>query len=785
MSQAGCWLTLLVAVALTAGPPAAAQRHVAVILDTSGSMGGSDPPRYTMQLSQILADLLDDADELTLIRMPNAIWESCSAAASSALALRLDSGDRSGFKRRLDGFVQYEGGTHFAAPIHTAISVLPRQPGTQRLLLIIADAGGLGGCSDHLSRELLELRASGATIAAINLGGTAGAFDQNPAFDFTTAALDAPGLIAAVAKVYQRFLGSKKVQVGAVGNSIEVDIAPFVGEAFLVVAADGPLPRLTSAAGNPAAAGMDLDYRGGGQTTGFDQQVRGYRVARLERPATGRWTFGVPGLDAGASWMLLQDSAIGLRSISARQMARGVETPIELELFDQLTGRRITDTSRLPGLSVTLDVDGNKVALRDDGHGADRRAGDGVFSTTIALAQSGERTLAARIESELLDRSMAIPIQVVDASWASVVRTPPTVEVSSPALLAVELQPVGAASSLRAPQRVDVATGADIVALHDDGRDGDRAAGDRIYSRHWAPPRVGSLRLDYTPVGGNLAPTTSAPLEVVGRLAFGRPIPVRLGRAHQGKEVAERLSLGNVEVKGNFEARVSTPFQLARSALEIDSGAGWVPLGSAPTVLQLAESGRRSWPIRLRVGGCPPAWPPQRASTIVVEATTASGRVARTVIPLTLEVVPEPWLRCWWPLLAAALALLLGAVLIHGFWSPSRFAPRLGVMLSPEEDINEGFLHPIRAQRSSRSGFYRDARIYVAHDYRLSGKPAGAIARLRADAKLVRIQPAGAPVWRRDAEGRWEPIAAGETTVRFGDLYRNDLGNLFFEIRNE
>lgn len=774
-------LPALLATLLLTASPAAAGRHVAVILDTSGSMQGSDPPRYTMQLSQILADLLDTADRLSIVRMPGGLWERCSAGPSSGLVLKLDPADRAGFKRRLDGLVSYDSGTHFAAPIRTAISLLPRDRDEQRLLLVIADAGGLGSCSQELTRELLTLKASGATIAAINLGGTAGAFDQNPAFDFTTAALDAQGLIEAVAMVYQRFLGAKKVQTGRVQGSIEVEIAPFVEEAFLVVAADGPIRALSPDSGNPSARGLDLDYRGGGETTGLDQRTRGYRIARLERPTSGRWTFAVPGLADTAGWMLLQDSSIGVRLVTGGDVPRGVETALGAELFDQRTGQRIGDTSQLPGLQLTLDVDGKQVTFRDDGTGGDRQRGDGVLTGMATFDEAGEQTLAARLESDFLDRRVTLPLRVVDASWRLAVKTPPRGEVDSPLLVAAAVEPFGRGTAAQPPERVDVLTGGAVLSLRDDGQGGDRTAGDRIYARSWTPTAVGKLQLDYSPVGGSRALRASAPLEVLGRLAFGRPPPVRLGRAGSGEEVADHLDLGNAVVKGSFEVRVSTPFELARSVLEIDGGAGWVPLGAQPTVLHLSQNGPRSWPVRLRVGSCPPAWPAGRPATVVVEATGRSGQRLRTEVPLAVEVIAEPWLRCWWPLLAAAAALLFAAVLVHGLWSPSRFAPGLVVMFSTEEDMSDAALARIRAP----SGFYRDAQIYVRPDYRLSRSRRGTIARLRAAAKRVRIQPTGGPLWRQNADGEWEQIPPGETAARFGDLYRNDLGNLFFQIRNQ
>jgi hypothetical protein len=145
-------------------------RHVAIVLDTSGSMDSNDQPRYTVQLSQVISDLLSDSDELNVVRMGNN--QFCFAGASSSLVFTLDPGDRQSFKRRLDQEISYDTGTYFAAPIRTAASLLSGSPDSQRMLLVIADSGGLGSCEQELTQILLDLRQKGVTIAAINLNTT-------------------------------------------------------------------------------------------------------------------------------------------------------------------------------------------------------------------------------------------------------------------------------------------------------------------------------------------------------------------------------------------------------------------------------------------------------------------------------------------------------------------------------------------------------------------------------------------------------------------------------------
>lgn len=775
----------VVILALLATSANAASRHIAIIVDTSGSMTTNDRARYTMQLSQVLSDLVDAGDQLAVIRMPAGSFASCSAGPSSSIVLRLDPADRAAFKSGLDGLIQFNTGTYFAAPVRTAIALLPPDPSAQRMLLVIADAGGLGDCDDVLTRELLDLKRGGVSIAAINLGGDKGAFDRNPAFDFTTAALTAQGLIEAVALVYQRFLGAKHVQTGRLQNEISVDIAPFVNEAFLIVAADGPIGSFEQNPGNPASKSVDLNFRGGGVTRGLDGIVRGYRIARLERPAAGRWRFRIPGFGNGAGWMLLQDFAIGGRVVSSGTVPKGVDVPLEVELFDQSTGQKIIDTSKLPGLQVSVDVEGRKVTFHDDGHGGDKQAGDGIFTATTTFNKIGDTPLQVQVQSDLLDRKFPATIKVIDASWQLAVRSPRRVEVDRPVMLSVALEPIGSAATLHEPERVDVVTGGPVIQLRDDGKGADSKAGDRTFTGAWTPAETGTLHLDYVPVGGSHAAQASAPLEVFGRLKFGPSVPVQFGRIGSKSDSTRQLDLGSADVRGDFQVNVTTPFKSERSIMEIDLGNGWLPLGKEPQTVRLSDGGRKTWPLRLRVGECPDAFPAGKTADLVIAGIGGDGRPVKTVVPMKVEIVADPWLRCWWPILALILGVIVAGIIVHGYWVPSRFSPRMGVMLSPEEDLNEGFFHPIRTQRGTGSGFYRDARVYICQDFRLAGQSRNPVARLRADHKQVKIAPAsGAAVWRQNADGEWEQIPPDESTIRFGDLFRNDSGTLFFELRN-
>jgi hypothetical protein len=710
---------------------------------------------------------------------------ACTDRADFTLARSLDPANRSGFKQELDKLLVYNTGTYFAAPVRTASADLERHKDKARLLLIIADSGGLGPCQAVLAQELLQLRDSGVTIAAINLGGQ-GAFEANPAFAFTTGAVNAEELVKAVAEVYQKFLGAKQVQTGRVKETIEVELNPLVQEAFLVVAADGPITSLEEGEGNPGAAQIDLNHRGGGRTLGLDGRSRDYRIVRLQRPVAGHWRFRLPALSAPAGWMLLQDSSLGLRLLSSPKVAQGVATPLEVELYDQGTGQRITDTSHWPGLEVTLTAEGRTLKLRDDGQEGDRQAGDGILTGSVTFDRTGSQRVPLHLESDFLDRRLEVDFQVARVDWVLQATVPARVEVSNPVTLSVQAQANRGAGAPAPLQRIEVRTdGKPLVTLRDDGREGDQQARDNVFTGVWTPQETGTFKLDLAPVGGGNAQPISVTLEVVGSIRFAPPVPVQLGRTGSNSQLNGRLDLGATEVKGDFPLQLSSNYAAAGSVLEIDLGQGWVPLEAQPKPLLLKQSGPHAWPLRLRVGDCPGGVTATAGFSILLAGMGADNQPVRSLVPLAVEIVEDPWLHCWWPVLVLGIGMLLTGIVFYGFWSPSRFPPRLGVVLSPEEEMTEGFFHPIRAQRGSGSGFYRDARIYICQDFRLSGKARGALARLRAVGKQVRIQPtAGAQLWRQTLDGEWEPLPAEETPVRFGTIYKDQLGVLFFEIRN-
>jgi hypothetical protein len=272
---------------------------------------------------------------------------------------------------------------------------------------------------------------------------------------------------------------------------------------------------------------------------------------------------------------------------------------------------------------------------------------------------------------------------------------------------------------------------------------------------------------------------------VTGTIAFGPPAALDFGRLTGRSQGEAALDLGFVQAHGPFDLRLRSGFSHAGAVLEIDLGQGFEALSGQVLTSDFPPGRHQRYPVRLRVGNCPAAVVPDQAGALVVETVDQHGQTLRAEVPIRVEIIADDWLRCWWPVIAVILLVLLAAFILYGILSPARFPRTLAVILSPEADLDEGYPFNIRSQKGAGSGFYRDARIHISTDFQLRRSATGALARLRADRLGVFIQALpGNTVLYLDADNRWEPVGPEqEQRVRFSTLYKNAAGTLFFEFR--
>ncbi|MCP4697998.1 MAG: hypothetical protein GY862_14265 [Gammaproteobacteria bacterium] len=287
------------------------------------------------------------------------------------------------------------------------------------------------------------------------------------------------------------------------------------------------------------------------------------------------------------------------------------------------------------------------------------------------------------------------------------------------------------------------------------------------------------------PTAALIVPAPTQPVNSTVELAPVLSLQLDHIQVHAGSGSKGRLDFSSVKITGAPEIKISTDFNKKGSVVEIDMGNGWIALNNNPKTFTLNEAALKNREVQVRTDNCAEGVSALESFQILIEGIGSHDQPVKALAPFSVNIIEKTWLQCWWRVIAIAIAILFAAILIHGYSHPSRFSSRLGVMLSPEEDIAEGFFHPVHAQRGTRGGFYRDARVYVCQDFKLSGKAAGAVARLRAHVKQVRMQAmAGNCLWRQTADGAWEEVPSGETTARPGIVYKNDAGTLFFELRN-
>ena len=630
-------------------------REVAIIVDTSGSMEQSDSHKYTAQTAKIISDLVQDGDHLTIVRMAAEEGMLCKDRANSSLAIQFTPADRGGFQNRLDGFLTYSGGTYFAAAIRTAAEVLQASVSEQKLLLILSDEGGLGQCSSILTQDLVKLRDSGVLTAAVNLGGGAGAFAHNPGVATATSAANSGELVLRVGEIYQRFLGRKRIASGVVRGPIEVDLAPFTREAFLLVAADGPVSAIRVESPNPGAAAVQTDYRTG-NTIGLDRVDRAYRIVRLRRPNGGKWSFRVEGSTNSAGWLLLEDSSIGVRLRPGSMLAAGKPSLVQAELYDTETGLRISPSSGLGEIEVAVDLNGQTVNMRDDGTQGDMEAGDGTYSALITSDTPGTTRLTTRIRLGDVERIFAYQIETKRVAFRLVPLTADRGRASRPLSVRVKLERLADGSPF--PEHLLVETLGATTELRTQTGETDSRASDRTYTGSLILGEGVTQDLAYRGEAGELVDGVTQKINVEWWAELPDGLAIDFGRLGSRDSVQRELDLTGATWGGQPTVRITADWSTKGTSLEMLTGGSWRLLGSVPVEVRLASEAPQI-SLRLRAGACPVACAPQPPHTLALRLSSGQTKWVR----VHAEVIKGTFLACYWCLphdIRSHPALLVG-----------------------------------------------------------------------------------------------------------------------------
>ncbi len=322
------------------------------------------------------------------------------------------------------------------------------------------------------------------------------------------------------------------------------------------------------------------------------------------------------------------------------------------------------------------------------------------------------------------------------------------------------------------------------LILNDQGRDGDATPGDGTYSVHWTPRESGSVELHFNADTSLPFQGEPATLEVLSWAGLAVPERLDFGMLRSREYAVRDLDLSASELHGEPEIAVTLELTAERFALRLDHDGAMERL--PPHSERLVDlTPATAWRLRLRVPFCPEERPHGRIGTLRLTSLAGTEQEQAAEIALFAGSAALPSHLCMLPFLLAALAALSIAFVVYGIVSPARFPRTLGVVLSPEEDLDEGFFQLIRARKGTSAGFYRNARAFITTDFRIGGRRSGAIVALVADHGYVRLQGLpGQTILRRNPEDEWQVITDAEALVQLGAVYRNEAGSLYFQFRS-
>lgn len=431
-------LCLLVWIAALTGMPAASSPtaapdtpDVVVVVDTSKSMSrpGMDPERTSLLVSKLLSDILPG--ELAVVRLldlardsallprretgqtsacdedpsarcdriePTADWGRLAREQRLGALVRDRRGD-AGFKQRLDTHLaQTSANSLFYLAFRAAEGVFEQhqsrgRASANRTIIWLSD-----GRDEHeaaLAESVRQVQSSGTNIETIIFGRGDPAIPAR--IGLSPVRVTSPGeLMAAFAQAFRRIMRAPYRIDHLVEREPQFEVQPRVETMWVVVYGDTSLESvtLTGADGRtyPADYAADSLPRAGA-----------YRVARIDTPTAGAWRLETRGGGPGRAYAVVQRSSLGPVLHAPSEAQADVQTRLVAAITPRQDATPITDPELLAESSLTASIEGERVALNDNGAGADEHAGDGLFSGYYRFARTGDQGVDLHLVSPFAD----------------------------------------------------------------------------------------------------------------------------------------------------------------------------------------------------------------------------------------------------------------------------------------------------------------------------------------------------------------------------------------------
>jgi hypothetical protein len=441
-------LTLSLLLVLTCGAYGydAQTPDVVLIVDTSTSMTepGMDPERTSLLVSKLFADILPgnlavvrlldleaDKAELPGIRTikarcdgsegegggvgaagatcvsvePSGDWDALARTGMLGALRRERPGDQA-FKDRLTTHLApSSNNSYFSLSFRAAQGVFAHndangQASENRTIIWLSD--GRDRNEDDLARALADLH--GARIETLIFGRGDPAIPQR--LGLTPVRVSSPAeLMGAFAQAFRLIMRAPYRVDHRVAETPEFSVRPNVETLWVVVYGDTSLTGVT-------LRGADGQIHTAEAAADSLPSAGAYRVARIESPAAGTWRVETSGGGAGRAYAVIQRSALGPRFLGPAQAQADLETRLIAAVTAGTDPTPVTDDEALESASLTATIDGEQVSFKDDGRGADERAGDGRFSTLHRFRTAGPQSFDLTLASPFAQRQVHASIEV-------------------------------------------------------------------------------------------------------------------------------------------------------------------------------------------------------------------------------------------------------------------------------------------------------------------------------------------------------------------------------------
>jgi hypothetical protein len=431
----GLLLLLPVPVAAATGADQAVA-DVVVIVDTSVSMKepGMDPERTSLLVAKLFSDIVPgdlavvrvldlEVDKRLLPSRDTGRMEPCSEdphrschvveATSDWMAdarkgrfgalARPARGDLA-YKARLDSHLaQVSNNSPFELAFAAAQGVFDEHGKRQTPRTVVWLSDGRPDHPQPLRQAIAQMAAKGTAVEAVVFGHG----DVSLARDAGLAVRQASGpaqLVKAFAGAFRRIVQAPYEIDSEVAASFAFEMKPNVQEAWVVIYGDDSL-RAASIRGARGAVEADYahdSFPGAGA----------YRVAYLERPASGRWTVEVHGGGPRAAFAVVQRSALVPVLLAPTTATAGAKVQLVAGLAAEAGGALVVDPGVLAATRMSALVENRWIDLADDGANGDAARGDGRFSGWAEFQAVGDTRVRVRAVNPLLDRTAEAVVQV-------------------------------------------------------------------------------------------------------------------------------------------------------------------------------------------------------------------------------------------------------------------------------------------------------------------------------------------------------------------------------------